>query len=312
MADTPRRIERSGRQIRKLIPAALLIGVAAIVGCGGGGGNSATAPAKVSRPAPHSLAVAGATIGLAGPVERATERSLQFDDRTARISPKAEGKTGAEKHGVIAPGQCPGDTLMPDGGNIAQLNDAVRCLVNGERADNGLPPLSRSTQLDQSASGMCQRIVTERFFAHDTPDGKTLVDRVRPTGYIPSSGDWVLGENLGWGNGPLSTPQSIVNGWMTSSGHKANILAPDYRDIGLAACMGAPLPTLTGGTVYVNNFGARSGANQNLRLPVHQARARAAAARRLRARRRAACLRRARRIRSGSRRRAAVRRCRRL
>jgi uncharacterized protein YkwD len=313
MADSSRRIERSGRQISKLIPAALLIGVAAMAGCGGGGGRGTTPTAQVSRP-PRSVVPAGATIGLVGPVTRATDRSQQFDDQTARISPRAEGKTGAEKHGVIAPGQCPGGDLMPDDGNLAQLNDATLCLVNGERADNGLPPLSRSTQLDQSSQGMCQRMVTERFFAHETPDGKNLLDRVRPTGYVPQSGNWVLGENLAWGDGPLSTPQSIVNGWMNSPGHRANILAPDYKEIGLAACMGAPLTTRTGGTVYVNNFGARSGADLNLRLPVHQSavsRARTAA-KRLRARRRAACLRRAKRVRSATRRRAAVSRCRRL
>jgi Cysteine-rich secretory protein family len=142
--------------------------------------------------------------------------------------------------------------------------------VNAERADKGLPALNHVSELDQSSRGMCERMVSEHFFSHETPDGKTVVDRVEPTGYIPKSGDWVVGENLAWGSGALSTPQSIVNGWMNSPGHRANILAPDYKDIGLAACMGSPTTTNSGGTVYVNNFGAKSGADLNATLPGHE------------------------------------------
>jgi hypothetical protein len=215
---------------------------------------------------------------------------------------------------------------MPADDNIAALNDSIFCLVNGERADNKLPPLSHNAQLDQAATGMCQRMITEHFFAHETPDGKTVVDRIQPTGYIPKSGDWVVGENLAWGSGALSTPRAIVNGWMSSPGHKANILAPDYKDIGLAACNGSPLPTTTGGTVYVNNFGAKSGADLNAVLPGENgnsnaaaanvagtkatAKARRARAARAKAKRRARCVRKARKIKTTSRRRAAVSRCR--
>jgi len=139
--------------------------------------------------------------------------------------------------------------------------------VNAERAALGLPPLSENPQLDAAATGMAQRIVTDHFFSHDTPDGKNVVERIEPTGYIPNSADWVVGENLAWGSGALSTPQAIVNGWMNSPGHKANILAPDYKDIGLAAAMGSPSASVSGGTVYVNDFGAKSGADLDAKLP---------------------------------------------
>ncbi|HEX4733615.1 MAG TPA: CAP domain-containing protein [Thermoleophilaceae bacterium] len=329
-------MEGSDHRIRNLIktalPAALLVGAVGVAGCGGGGGSgTAKAPAPVNQSSSKSggLVSAGATVGLVGPSARATDKQQQFDDKSGKISPKAKGKTGAEKHGVIAPGQCPGDGAMPDDGDIAQLNDAILCLVNGERADNGLPALNHSTQLDQSSQGMCQLMVTEHFFSHETPDGKTVVDRIEPTGYIPKSGDWVVGENLAWGNGGLSTPQAIVNGWMNSAGHKANILAPDYKDIGLAACMGAPLTTVTGGTVYVNNFGAKAGADANIELPGHESTTStngtnaaaagatvagtksAASRKRAKAKRRAACIRRAKKVKSAKRRHAAVTRCRR-
>ena len=76
-----------------------------------------------------------------------------------------------------------------------------------------------------------------------------------------------MGENLAWGSGALSTPNAIVNGWMNSPGHKANILAPDYKDIGLSTAQGSPSPSVSGGTVYVNDFGAKSGADTNATLP---------------------------------------------
>jgi uncharacterized protein YkwD len=331
-------MEGSDYRIRKLIrtalPAVLLVGAVGVAGCGGGGGSSSTAkaPAPVNQSSSNAGGVvsAGATAGLVGPAARATDKAQQYLSKTGKISPKAKGKTGAEKHGVIAPGQCPGDDLMPDDSNIAQLNDAILCLVNGERADNGLPALNHSTQLDQSSQGMCQLMITEHFFSHETPEGKNVVDRIQPTGYIPKSGDWVVGENLAWGNGGLSTPQAIVNGWMNSPGHKANILAPDYKDIGLAACNGSPLTTTDGGTVYVNNFGAKSGADQNIELPPEGssgstganaaaagatvASTKATASRRAKAkakaRRRAACVRRAKKVKSAKRRHAAVSRCR--
>jgi uncharacterized protein YkwD len=157
---------------------------------------------------------------------------------------------------------------MPTDSNESALNASILCLLNAIRSDNNLPALTENSKLDSAAEGMAKLMVQEQFFAHETPDGKTVVDRVEPTGYIPKDGsDWVVGENLAWGNGSLSTPQAIVNGWMNSPGHRANILAPDYKDIGLAAAQGSPSTQVQGGTTYVNDFGATSGADLNAKLP---------------------------------------------
>jgi uncharacterized protein YkwD len=336
MTDSPRGMEGSTHRIHKLIrvafPSALLAGVIAVAGCGGGGGSdTAKAPAPVNQGSSGTgnIVSAEGTLGLVGPAGRATEKSQQFEDKTGKISPKANHKTNALKHGVAAGDSCNDGGLMPDDSNIAQLNAAILCLVNAERADNGLPALNHVAELDQSSQGMCQRMVAEHFFSHETPDGKTVVDRVKPTGYIPNSGDWVVGENLAWGSGALSTPQSIVNGWMNSPGHRANILAPDYKDIGMATCMGSPTTTNSGGTVYVNNFGAKSGADVNAVLPGHSETTtdnsgsgqadlssvagtkKAAASTKTKRARRRACVTRASRIHRKKARAAAVKRCRR-
>src|SRR3954449_3453549 len=278
MTDSPRGMEGSENRIRKLvktaIPAGLLAWMVAVVGCGGGGGSSpaAKAPAPVKQSwsaASGRLVTAQGTAGVIGPAGRVTANSQQFDDKTGKISPQANHRPRAGKKGGVSAGDsCSDRDLAPSDADIDQLNAAILCLVNGERTDNGgLPQLAQSSELAQAASGMCQRMTAEHFFSHDTPDGKSVVDRIQPTGYIPGGGDWVVGENLAWGSGALATPQAIVNGWMNSPGHRANILAPDYKDIGLAACMGSPLTTSSGGTVYVNNFGAKTGADLNATLP---------------------------------------------
>lgn len=342
MTDDPRGMEGANTRMNKLIrtafPAVILAGAIAVAGCGGGGGSDtakAPTPANQSSSTPGGVvSVTGGTEGLVGPSARITATKKQFDDAKTKIPASAKGKTGAQKHGVAAGADCANGDLMPDDSNIDQLDAAILCLVNAERADNGnLPALNHDTNLDESASGMCKRMITEHFFAHETPDGKTVVDRVEPTGYIPKGdSDWVVGENLAWGNGALSTPQAIVNGWMNSPGHRANILAPDYKDIGLAACNGSPTTTNNGGTVYVNNFGAKTGADTNATLPGHNesgggdsgssggnsgsgssnasaATATVAGTRAAAAKKRKACISKAKKVKSSSKRKAAVSRC---
>jgi uncharacterized protein YkwD len=271
--------ERSGMEgsenrthtlIRKAVPSLLLVGIVAVAGCGGGGGSSTSAkppaPVTSSPKASGGVVTAEGTEGLVGPAGRATSKSQQFEDKSSKIPPGSNHKP-KHQNGAAGGVTCDNADATPDDSNQDVLDAAILCLVNGERQDQNLPPLTQNSELAQAASGMCQRMVTEQFFSHETPDGKNVVDRVEPTGYIPDSGDWVVGENLAWGSGALSTPQAILNGWMNSPGHKANILAPDYKDIGLAACQGSPSPDLSGGTVYVNDFGAKSGADLTAKLP---------------------------------------------
>jgi uncharacterized protein YkwD len=272
---------RFSKLTRTVASGVLLAGVVAVVGCGGGGGNKASTappPPAQSTSGGGGVVTAQGTVGLVGPAERANSKGQSFTTKPEKIPAKAQGKSKGSKSGVAAPGDCGDTSTMPTADNLAQINQMVLCLVNFQRSDNGLPPLSSNPQLQQAAEGMAAEMVQQQFFSHETPDGKTVVDRVEPTGYIPNSSDWVVGENLAWGSGGLSTPQAIVNGWMNSPGHRANILAPDYKDIGLAAAMGAPSSSQSGGTTYVNDFGAKSGADSNVSLPPESGAATQAAA----------------------------------
>src|SRR5215218_2663938 len=144
---------RPHKLIRTALPSALVAGVIAVAGCGGGGGSdNAKAPAPVNQGSSASGTVVSAdgTLGLVGPAGRATAKKEQFEDLAGKISPKANHKPGAGKKGGVGAGDaCNGREVTPSDGNIGDLNAAILCLVNGERADAGLPALSHVAQLDQ-------------------------------------------------------------------------------------------------------------------------------------------------------------------
>ena len=70
---------------------------------------------------------------------------------------------------------------------------------------------------------------------------------------------WTVGENLAWGSGTRSTPREIVNAWMKSPGHRANILQRRFREIGIGVVFEAPHGSSSTAATYTTTFGARSG-----------------------------------------------------
>src|SRR5919201_3166865 len=78
---------------------------------------------------------------------------------------------------------CAGADLVPAGNNLAAVGQATLCLLNQQRAANGVAPLTENAKLTSASAGYSQRMVAEAFFAHEAPDGDTLVDRLTGTGY---------------------------------------------------------------------------------------------------------------------------------
>jgi uncharacterized protein YkwD len=144
---------------------------------------------------------------------------------------------------------------VPDASNLTQVGQATLCLLNNERGAQGLRPVTEAPGLTQPSLAYSARMVAESFFAHESPDGGTLVDRLTAVGYIAADGDWTVGENIAWGQGELSTPRSIVAAWMASPGHRKNILTGEFTEIGLGVVTGTPGDTSWGAT-YTTDFGA--------------------------------------------------------
>src|SRR5215210_6186604 len=93
---------------------------------------------------------------------------------------------------------CPGADLLPAADNLAQVGQATLCLLNNERAAQGLRPVTEAAGLTQPSRAYSAQMVAQSFFAHEAPDGSTLVDRLTAVGYIAPNGDWTVGENIAW------------------------------------------------------------------------------------------------------------------
>ena len=119
-------------------------------------------------------------------------------------------------------------------------------------------PLAVDSRLASVADSHVEELVADDYFAHVSPSGVTPVDRIRATGYIPGNeSGYLIGENLAWGTLTLSTPQAIVEAWMASPEHRANILEARYADTGIALAPAVPASLSGGapGATYGQEFG---------------------------------------------------------
>lgn len=157
--------------------------------------------------------------------------------------------------------QCAEANLIPTSSNAPQINAAMLCLLNRQRSEHGLGALSDSRTLDQVALQHTRDMVTNGYFAHSSPVFGDLIHRLTAAGYISRSTSYSVGENIGWGIGGLAAPDEVVNAWMSSPDHRANVLNGSYTDVGLAVVSGVPFLN-TGGrpaATYTGDFGERSG-----------------------------------------------------
>lgn len=103
-------------------------------------------------------------------------------------------------------------------------------LINKERKDDGLPPLSEQSQLTQAARQHSEDMACSQFFSHVSPTNGDVVRRVTLIGYDYSA----IGENIAAG---YDSPESIIQAWMESTGHRANILNSTFTQIGVGFVM---------------------------------------------------------------------------
>ena len=145
----------------------------------------------------------------------------------------------AQPASTVAAAPASGDTIS-----------AVLQLTNAQRANAGLAPLALEAHLVQEAQSYAQVLASGSCFDHTCGPVPDLTGRANQAGYT----GWVtIGENIAGG---YPTPQAVVDGWMASPGHRANILSPDYTEIGIGEARGSG----TMGTYWAQEFGARSGA----------------------------------------------------
>jgi uncharacterized protein YkwD len=150
---------------------------------------------------------------------------------------------------------CSFTRLAPSAAPEPNVRSALRCLVNVERAKHGVRSLRSDALLNAAADRHSADMVARQYFAHVTPEGASVTDRVRQTGYLGGSHDWALGEDIGWGTSTLSTPAAIFRAFMNSPPHRRVILDRDFRQIGVGVAQGVPVAGEPGGATFVLDFG---------------------------------------------------------
>ena len=109
---------------------------------------------------------------------------------------------------------------------VARYEQEVIRLVNEIRVENGLKALTYDWELGRVARYKSQDMKDNQYFSHTSPVYGTPFQMIKNFGISYRS----AGENIAKG---YSTPQAVVNGWMNSSGHRANILNANYTHIGV-------------------------------------------------------------------------------
>ena len=117
----------------------------------------------------------------------------------------------------------------------------------GTQAFTATAPLSWNDTLAGAANSHTRNMANGNFFDHLDPDGRTPGDRAELAGYIAKN----IGENIAAG---LDTPRKVVDGWLASPGHCANLMNPQFRELGAAYAMD---PKSDAGIYWTGLFGTQ-------------------------------------------------------
>ena len=130
---------------------------------------------------------------------------------------------------LIYPGQVINSPTVDS--TVTSYEQEVIRLVNEIRAENGLKVLTYDWELARVARYKSQDMKDNKYFSHTSPVYGTPFQMIKNFGISYRS----AGENIAKG---YATPQAVVNGWMNSSGHRANILNANYTHIGVGYVSG--------------------------------------------------------------------------
>jgi uncharacterized YkwD family protein len=109
---------------------------------------------------------------------------------------------------------------------VSNYANQVLTLVNSERSKAGLKPLKLNSTLTKSAQAKSQDMHDKKYFDHNSPTYGTPFQMMSKFGYKYS----YAGENIAMGQ---KTPKEVMDAWMNSQGHRANILNSNFTEIGI-------------------------------------------------------------------------------
>jgi len=133
---------------------------------------------------------------------------------------------------------CANASIQPRANDASEMAASIVCLINAARMQAGLAPLQASGILNSTALRHSRNMVADDYFGHDTPSGTTPSQRMHDAGACPLT--CAMGENIAWASGTYATPSAIVSSWLSSPGHRANILDGAFRWEGIGVATGSP------------------------------------------------------------------------
>ncbi|MFC0498389.1 CAP domain-containing protein [Streptomyces mutabilis] len=210
----------------------------------------------VSGPVSPSATASGSPSASVGPKEKPTKSASPSHSpvKKAEAASEAPARTTA-KSGSVRPASGGGDTGAGGTGAASGAGSSsgsggaggpeaqVLALVNEERAAAGCSPVTANDRLTRAADDYSDVMASSGVMSHTGPDGSTMTTRVEAAGYQWST----LGENIARGQADAA---SVMESWMNSPGHRANILNCSFEELGVGVHFG------DGGPWWTQNFGA--------------------------------------------------------
>jgi uncharacterized protein YkwD len=134
--------------------------------------------------------------------------------------------------------------------DLERMRKEMLARVNRERTERGLAPLRRHPRLDDIAQAHANDMFRRRYYSHDTPEGKSAMDRIQAGGYRAR----YAGENIARGQYSVD---EVMDGWMESKTHRDHLLSLIFDDVGFGLSFGKN----PGGheIIWVQNFGRPKG-----------------------------------------------------
>ncbi|GGX72952.1 CAP domain-containing protein [Streptomyces fructofermentans] len=181
-----------------------------------------------------------ASPSASAPAKTTPEKTAEKPSAKPSTKAPTQSRTKAPKAPATkAPETTPSKEASTGTGSTAEA--AVLSLVNDERAKAGCSPVTASSTLAALAQTFSEDMAARSFFDHTDPDGASPWDRAEKVG-IANLG----GENIARGQADAA---AVMEAWMNSPGHRANILNCDFKTLGVGAHFGA------GGPWWTQDFG---------------------------------------------------------
>lgn len=202
------------------------------------GSGRSTAPSRSPSASPSERVSAKPSATASDRVTKTPERTkapAPAPKRNTSSSPAARTQEAPESSSAAPSRKAPASP------STTTAQAAVLSLVNQERAQAGCSPVTTSASLTALAQDFSEDMAARDFFGHTDPDGATPWDRAAAAG-VQNLG----GENIARGQ---ADAQAVMDAWMNSDGHRANILNCDYRTLGVGVHLGS------GGPWWTQDFG---------------------------------------------------------